>query len=54
MSPEQVEGREADARRRTPVNIGAVLFELVTGSKAFEGKTAASVIAAVLRANRRR
>jgi len=47
MSPEQLEGREADARSDV-FALGAVLYEMVTGKRAFEGKTAASAIAAVL------
>jgi serine/threonine protein kinase len=47
MSPEQVEGKEADARSDI-FALGAVLYEMVTGRRAFEGKTAASTIAAVL------
>ena len=47
MSPEQVEGKEADARSDI-FALGAVLYEMVTGKRAFEGKTAASTIAAVL------
>lgn len=49
MSPEQVEGKEADARSDI-FALGAVLFEMATGKRAFEGKTTASVIAAVLAA----
>src|SRR5579863_2378248 len=47
MSPEQVEGKEADARSDI-FALGAVLYEMATGKRAFEGKTAASVMAAVL------
>jgi len=47
MSPEQVEGREADARSDI-FAFGAVLYEMITGKRAFEGKTAASAMAAVL------
>jgi serine/threonine protein kinase/Tol biopolymer transport system component len=47
MSPEQVEGREADARSDI-FALGAVLYEMATGKRAFEGKTAASAMAAVL------
>src|SRR5271167_4238331 len=49
MSPEQVEGKEADPRSDI-FALGAVLYEMATGKRAFEGKTTASVIAAVLAA----
>ena len=49
MSPEQVEGQEADARSDI-FSLGAVLYEMASGKRAFEGKTAASIIAAVLAA----
>jgi eukaryotic-like serine/threonine-protein kinase len=50
MSPEQVEGKEADARSDI-FALGAVLYEMVTGRRAFQGKTTASTIAAILAAD---
>jgi Tol biopolymer transport system component len=47
MSPEQVEGKPADARSDI-FALGAVLYEMTTGKRAFEGKTAASAMASVL------
>jgi len=47
MAPEQMEGKEVDARSDI-FSFGAVLFEMATGKRAFEGKTTASVIAAIL------
>ena len=48
MAPEQLEGKEADARTDI-FAFGAVLYEMVTGKKAFEGKSQASLIAAICR-----
>ncbi len=48
MAPEQVEGREADARSDIWA-LGAVLYEMVTGARAFPGDTPASVIGAILK-----
>ncbi len=47
MAPEQLEGKEADARADLWA-LGAMLYEMVTGRKAFEGKSQASLIAAIL------
>jgi eukaryotic-like serine/threonine-protein kinase len=38
MAPEQIEGKEADARSDI-FAFGAVLYEIVTGKRAFEGKS---------------
>jgi Tol biopolymer transport system component len=47
MAPEQLEGAEADARSDI-FAFGVVLYEMTTGTKAFEGKTQAGLIAAIL------
>jgi Tol biopolymer transport system component/predicted Ser/Thr protein kinase len=47
MAPEQLEGKEADARTDI-FAFGAVVYEMATGKKAFEGKTSASVMAKIL------
>ena len=47
MAPEQVEGRAVDARTDI-FAFGAVLYEMLTGRKAFDGKTQASLIAAIM------
>jgi serine/threonine-protein kinase len=47
MAPEQVEGREADVRADI-FAFGALLYEMATGRRAFEGPTQASLIAAIL------
>ncbi|HET7698347.1 MAG TPA: protein kinase [Vicinamibacterales bacterium] len=49
MAPEQIEGAEGDAR--TDVwGFGCVLFEMLTGTRPFDGKTTASVLANILNA----
>jgi eukaryotic-like serine/threonine-protein kinase len=47
MAPEQLEGEEADARTDL-FAFGAMLYEMVTGRKAFESKSQASLIAAII------
>ena len=47
MAPEQVAGHEADARSDL-FSFGAVLFEMLTGRRAFEGNSAPAVRAAIL------
>ena len=47
MAPEQLEGKEAD--HRTDIfAFGAIAYEMVTGKRAFEGESQASLIAAIL------
>ena len=48
MAPEQIEGLEADARTDI-FAFGGVLFETITGRPAFEGKTRASLLGAILK-----
>ena len=47
MSPEQVEGSEADSRSDI-FSFGAVLYEMATGRRAFEGKSQVTVASAIL------
>jgi len=49
MAPEQLEGAEADARTDI-FALGAVIYEMATGRKAFEGKSHASLISAIMSA----
>ena len=47
MAPEQLEGSEADARTDI-FAFGAVLYEMATGKRAFEGHSRASLIASIM------
>ena len=47
MAPEQIQGREADARTDI-FALGALIYEMVAGRKTFEGRTQASLIAKIL------
>jgi eukaryotic-like serine/threonine-protein kinase len=47
MAPEQLEGKEADARTDL-FAFGAVLYEMLTGSRAFGGASHASLISAIM------
>ncbi|HYR41654.1 MAG TPA: protein kinase, partial [Terriglobia bacterium] len=48
LSPEQAEGKPLDARSDI-FGFGAVLYEILSGSRAFEGSSTAQVLSAVLR-----
>jgi eukaryotic-like serine/threonine-protein kinase len=48
MSPEQAEGKPLDARSDV-FSFGAVLYELLSGTRAFDGESTAQVVSAVLR-----
>jgi Tol biopolymer transport system component/tRNA A-37 threonylcarbamoyl transferase component Bud32 len=47
MAPEQLEGKEADARSDLWA-MGCVLYEMATGRRAFEGKSQASLITSIM------
>jgi serine/threonine-protein kinase len=48
MSPEQAEGNPADARSDV-FSFGAVLYEMITGERAFRGSSNLSILSAILR-----
>jgi serine/threonine-protein kinase len=50
MAPEQVEGKEADVRSDI-FAFGALLYEMVSGARAFDGDSPATVIAAIIGAD---
>jgi len=48
MAPEQLEGKDADARSDI-FSFGAVLYEMASGKKAFDGKSQAALISSILK-----
>jgi len=47
MAPEQLEGKEADARSDI-FAFGAVMYQMITGQRPFDGQSQASLIAAII------
>src|SRR5260370_485414 len=47
MAPEQLEGKDVDARTDI-FAFGALVYEMATGKRAFDGKSQASVISAIM------
>src|SRR4051812_32839909 len=47
MAPEQIEGREADSRTDI-FALGCVLYELISGNRAFAGESPSAVMAAII------
>jgi len=48
MSPEQVRGKEADARSDL-FSFGTVLYEMISGQRAFKGESSADVLSAIIK-----
>jgi serine/threonine protein kinase/Tol biopolymer transport system component len=50
MSPEQLEGRDVDARSDIHA-FGVLLYEMLTGRRAFDGQSQAAIIASIINAD---